>query len=1128
MTVIADLHIHSKYSRATSRDLNPETLYVWAQLKGVNLIGTGDFTHPEWLRELEDKVEAAEDGLWKLKPSLTREVDPLVPHSCRGTVRFVFQAEISTIYKKAGRTRKVHHLILLPSPHEVRRLSARLERIGNLKSDGRPILGLDSRDLLEMVLEVSDLSLFIPAHIWTPWFSVFGSKSGFDALEECYGELTPYIAALETGLSSDPEMNWRWSKLDGHRLVSNSDAHSPSRLGREANLLDISLSYPALREALFSGKGFLETIEFFPEEGKYHLDGHRKCGTRLDPSETRANQGQCPACGRPVTIGVMHRVESLGDRPRGITPSDTKPFTRLLPLEEILGEIMVCGSRTRRVQVLQRQLLDRWGPELHILRELPLRMVEEGSIPLLTEALKRMREGRVWIEAGFDGQYGKIRLFRDDERASLQGQRQLLKLTPPMPDRPASGTEKRPVPSDSQKLPEPDTRPLTPFVIQETTEGDHLTHLNTQQRAAVLQDAPFIMILAGPGTGKTLTLTHRIAHFLWSGRARPEEILAVTFTNRAAQEMKERLKDLMAENSWASQLKIQTLHAFGYQFLRGYWEILGWEMIPFLLEERARMRLLVDAVREECPGISTRSLPSLMAQISQWKQSPLETRPNGSLVAQAAEAYEKKLRQKGAVDYDDLLRLPLHILITRDDLRAEIQRQVRFLFVDEYQDLNALQVRLLKYLCPQDGNLTVIGDPDQSIYGFRGAEVGHFFDFQKEFPDAQILRLEDNYRSTGTIVEAALQVISRNPLPYRRELISRRGLGALIRCHAFDTEKAEAIFVAQEIGQLLGGTSHWAMNRSHDDIPRQVENISFGDIAILYRLHAVSGLVEETLSKEGVPYQRYGERPLRGQSILQGLMASLRWILDPRRDEDLLTSLAIPSVGVSDNTIETFRKLSLAEPGALWERIASGGLPPTLDPSEAKRIHRHLRSLVNLLDEAKSAPTPQVVRQLTALLRIRIPTSLSSWDPAAEILKRCLAAAEQWQGDLLSFLDLWSLQEEGDLYDPRSDRVALMSIHAAKGLEFSVVFLMCCEEGLFPHLPDEDGDLEEERRLFFVAITRARDLLYISQARSRTLWGRRLQGKGSRFLNELPPSLVCHEEGRRPPPRRPAQQLKLF
>ena len=325
---VADLHIHSRYSRATAKNLDPEHLWLFAQLKGIHLLGTGDFTHPAWFAELSEKLAETGDGAYELKPECAAGIKHQLPPACAAPVRFLLSGEISSIYKRHGQTRKVHSLILMPDLASVERLNTRLDRLGNIKSDGRPILGLDAHDLLELCLEVEPSVIFIPAHIWTPWFSLFGSKSGFDAIEECFGELTPHIHALETGLSSDPPMNWRISALDRYTLVSNSDAHSPAKLAREANLLSCDLTYEALAGALEdpAGGGFEGTLEFYPDEGKYHLDGHRKCGVRLDPAKTRELGGRCPVCGRPLTVGVMSRVEDLADRPEGARPEGSLPF----------------------------------------------------------------------------------------------------------------------------------------------------------------------------------------------------------------------------------------------------------------------------------------------------------------------------------------------------------------------------------------------------------------------------------------------------------------------------------------------------------------------------------------------------------------------------------------------------------------------------------------------------------------------------------------------------------------------------------------------------------------------------------------------------------------------------------
>lgn len=426
MKLTADLHIHSHFSRATSRDLDLPNLSLWAQHKGVCIVGTGDFTHPGWRAELKDKLVPApgEDGLYVLREDLLRDVQRRVPAACQATVRFALTVEISNIYKKAGAVRKVHNLVLVPSLDVADALSARLARIGNVASDGRPILGLDSRDLLELTLASDPQSYLIPAHIWTPHFSVFGSMSGFDTIEACYGDLTPEIFALETGLSSDPEMNWRWSALDRFTLVSNSDAHSPGKLAREANLLDIAPSFQSMREALRTADPaqFLGTVEFFPEEGKYHLDGHRGCAARLTPDERARLSGQCPVCGKPVTVGVLSRVEALADRPEGdrTRPPRARPFQRLVPLPETIGEALGVGSGSQAVTRVFHRLLDRLGPELHVLREAPLEDIARVGGALVGEAVRRVRAGELHIAAGYDGEYGTVRIFAPEERAQAQ------------------------------------------------------------------------------------------------------------------------------------------------------------------------------------------------------------------------------------------------------------------------------------------------------------------------------------------------------------------------------------------------------------------------------------------------------------------------------------------------------------------------------------------------------------------------------------------------------------------------------------------------------------------------------------------------------------------------------------
>ncbi len=424
MKLVADLHIHSHYSRATSKTLDFEHLARWAQLKGVDLVGTGDIAHPGWLQEMRDKLEPIEGNLFRLKPELAKMVaetlEDGVPPSCRREVRFLLAGEISNIYKKVdaageNRTRKVHNVIFAPTLEVVQRIQIELEKIGNIRSDGRPILGLDSRDLFEIILDVDPRCQLIPAHIWTPWFSLLGSKSGFERVRDCFDDLTPQLAAMETGLSSDPPMNWRVSQLDPWTLVSSSDAHSPQKLAREATTFDIEPGYDAMFHALrHAPEQVLNTLEFFPEEGKYHYDGHRKCNICWHPQTTIEHDGLCPGCGKPVTVGVMHRVEVLADEPEGRRAPRSRPFHGLIPLPEILSEVLGVGASSKRVQRAYMALLAQLGSELHILLDAPLEEVAQAGGAPLAEGIGHMRRGQVEAQPGYDGEFGVIKVLSEN------------------------------------------------------------------------------------------------------------------------------------------------------------------------------------------------------------------------------------------------------------------------------------------------------------------------------------------------------------------------------------------------------------------------------------------------------------------------------------------------------------------------------------------------------------------------------------------------------------------------------------------------------------------------------------------------------------------------------------------
>lgn len=426
MELIVDLHVHSYYSRATSRNCTIEGLYFWGKKKGINIIGTGDFTHPEWFNEFRQKLEPVEGGLFALRRGIADEIDKTLPASVRNNlIRFVPTVEIATIYKKGERVRKLHQLVVMPSFEAVSRLNTQLERIGNLKADGRPILGLDSKELLRLSLAADPDALYIPAHIWTPWFGLFGSKSGFDTLSEAYEELTPHIKAVETGLSSDPHMNARLSQLDGITITSHSDAHSPQKLGREATVVHAEPSYQDVIGAITSNDERLKgTIEFFPEEGKYHADGHRICGVRFTPEETRAHDGLCPTCTKPLVVGVNYRVNELADRQPQPHP---KQVEYIVPLAEVIAELAGTKSTaSKKVAETYAQHIAGLGDEFSILRKLPLAAIQAHA-PELALAVERIRRGQVYRDPGYDGLFGTIKVFQNAaQKAQTLNQLSLL------------------------------------------------------------------------------------------------------------------------------------------------------------------------------------------------------------------------------------------------------------------------------------------------------------------------------------------------------------------------------------------------------------------------------------------------------------------------------------------------------------------------------------------------------------------------------------------------------------------------------------------------------------------------------------------------------------------------------
>ena len=826
----ADLHIHSRFSRACSKDCDIEHLSWWALRKGLTVLGTGDFTHPAWAAELRETLVPAEPGLFRVRPDLEQRLLRDSAATCAGTVRFMLSVEISTIYRRHERTRKVHHLIYAPSFDAADRITAALAKIGNLASDGRPILGLDSRDLLDITLSADPGCFLVPAHVWTPWFAVLGSKSGFDAVPECYADLAEHIFAVETGLSSDPAMNWACSSLDPYRLVSNSDAHSPPMLGREATVFNTDLDYFAMAAALRTGNGLEGTIEFFPEEGKYHLDGHRKCGVRVDPEQTRALDTICPQCGKPLTVGVLHRIAELADRPAGFRPPGAAGFTSLVQLPEIVGEILATGPKSKKVVGEIGRLVAALGPELTILRETPLDDLRRAGGSLLSEGIARLRRGEVIRDAGYDGEYGTIRLFQPDE---LDGAA-LFTVAGLAPADKHNNAERARVPRTGSR-PErrqrdataPDPEAVAP---ESATAGTAslLDGLDPQQRAAATADGP-LLIIAGPGSGKTRTLTYRIAHQITDRGVPAGNFLAITFTRRAAQEVKDRLAGLCP-----GQPTVTTFHGLGLRLLREHHQLAGLGPRFKVADETVRLQVATELTGSERDG------RKLIADLDQ----------------DAKLALRRELAARDLVDFDGLVEMSAVLL--RDDpaIAADLRTRWPQISVDEYQDIDAVQYDLLRMISGDGTGLTAIGDPDQAIYGFRGADVSIFGRFAADFPGATTVELTRNYRSSPDIVTAAMQVIAPTTLvPGRTAVAVRGGAAGVVTFDEAADEHAEAAWIAAAIDQLLGGASFHSLDSGRAD-GHAHGKLGLSDIAVLYRTDAQAGPLGQALTRAGLPFQK--------------------------------------------------------------------------------------------------------------------------------------------------------------------------------------------------------------------------------------------------------------------------------
>lgn len=1071
MRYIADLHIHSYYSRATSKELNLEHLNKWAQIKGLKVVATGDITHPGWLEEIQEKLEPGEDGFYTLKQEYASATQNQVPGACKSDVYFVLSGEISNIYKKDGRVRKVHNVVMFPSFESVALFQQKLEKIGNIRSDGRPILGLDSHDLLEIVLETDARGVLIPAHIWTPWFSLLGSKSGFDSVEECYGDLTPHIFALETGLSTDPPMNWRLSILDKYTLVSNSDAHSPAKLAREANIFDTDMNYDAMISALKNrdGEEFSGTIEFFPEEGKYHMDGHRKCGCMMKPKETIKNNGICPVCGKPVTLGVSYRIEELADRDEGVNPATAKTFKSLIPLPEVIGEVKSVGPNSKRVQTQYRSLLKELGPELQILLNIPVSDMETAGGSLLAEGIRRMRQGLVFPQPGYDGEYGIIRLFQEGDRSRIIHQGALFAPEDiPLKEKPEKET------AHTAVVPQQQPEPEAVFVQEDTTEYG----LNEEQQSAVEHRGSPLIIKAGPGTGKTRTLTHRIASLIQNGEAKPEEVLAVTFTNKAAREMRDRLDVLLGKSDTAA-ISIKTFHAFGADFMRQNEPFFG-RTSDFAILNTAEDVSFHKRFKEQ---FGLKLTKTALERISGLKSNNYY--PGGipkEIYEELPEKfpalydfYENLLKDINAVDYDDLICLSLRLLRHNPDSRRRVLRQLKYIAVDEFQDINRAQYEMFQILAVSAADVCVIGDPDQAIYGFRGASREFFLRFNKDFPNARSIVLRRNYRSAQNILNASGQILGNSNVALQDKIWSDIAPDVKIKTHLSFTDRAEAEFIVHQIEQLIGGTSFFSIDSSRVDDRGLPEDYSFADIAVLLRTKRLAPPLIEALTRSGIPYDSFDESRLVSQDILNFVAASLRQIQNPA-------------------------------PKSIHQDIISAHFE-----NKYSGDHTRFREYINNLNNLAGDCT--VKDRIEFIWNFLDSEEMTEKNDTTTQKRKLLQLAEPFAENTGKFLDAFMLQHAIDDLETRADKVHILTLHASKGLEFPVVFIAGCEENIIPHrFPGQTTDIDEERRLLYVGMTRARQHLYLTHCKKRLISGQVTKQSPSRFLSAISESLVRRDQ----------------
>ena len=885
---------------------------------------------------------------------------------------------------------------------------------------------------------------------------MLGDKSGFNSVEECFEDLAKHIFAVETGLSSNAPMNWMCSSLDKYTLIANSDAHSPEKLGRNANMFNTEISYPAIIDAMKTGDPakFIGTIDKFPQEGKYHYAGHRKCNVCWDPVETLKHNEICPVCGKPVVVGVMNRVVELSDREDIEERPNRHQFIQLIPLKEILSEIVGSPVNSKKIASAYNAVLQKAGTEFDVLMNQSIEEIKKSGGEILAEAVRRMRAGEIFIQEGYDGEYGTIKVFKKGEKI-ISNQNAIFSDVLPNTDQ----APKRKLLNfdlkeyhllvknkNVQKVEEP----LPSYNSKEIFKG-----LNPEQSLAAEHAIGPALVIAGPGTGKTRVLTQRIANLILEKNAQPENILAVTFTNKAAEEMRERLKVLLKDKKIISKLNVTTFHAFGSLILKENAEKVGREKNYSIIDENDKRQIIQDILENE-KGQAKR----ISSAITDTKQNLLRIDEiQDKNIAEYFRKYENYLREQNAFDFDDLIYQTVLLFSEHPDILENYRKKFQWILIDEYQDVNFSQYKLVRMLMPdKNSNLFVIGDPNQAIYGFRGADVKYIRKFMDDYPSTTIYKLKKSYRCSDLILKASCDVIQTGT----SEDSFLKGIqkGVKIKIVPQESDKSEAEFISRTIEQMIGGLRFFSMDSKVADGNSDAEIKSLSDFVVLCRIGRQMDAIEKAFKDHSIPYQKVGEEPFFKKKPIKQIIDLLKAVNNPKN--------------------------YFLESNLIYEKI--------IYTNELLKIQGFIKGL-----------------SVRDSIRYFIDTYFENIQEEHESsLKRLIELAIDFNNDMEEFLRFVALGTGVDAYKPSIENVTLMTLHAAKGLEFECVFIAGCENGLIPYslFENQISDIDEERRLLYVGMTRAKKYLYLTHARRRFILGKNYELEQSSFLEKIENELI--------------------